>query len=350
MSWRSLSVFVLILMAFAVTASAQELDCIKCHTRIKKDKVLHPAVDMGCSSCHAVDDIKTIPHKKGKIAKFLSSSQPDLCYGCHDQKMFTKKTVHAAVGMGCTTCHNPHSAPNAKLLRAEMPELCYGCHNKDQFMQKTQHAALGMGCTACHSPHSSDNPKLLSQPQPDLCYTCHNKEMFTKKVVHTAVTMGCTGCHNPHSSKASKLLPAESPDLCFTCHDKGEFSKKTIHSPVEGGMCLSCHSPHSTNDMALLLKRPIEVCLECHPDVPKKQHAVAGFSAKGHPVGLPKKAKKAKKEGDAAPPDQGLKDPSRPDKPFYCGSCHNPHSTIGIHLFRFNATSAMGLCTNCHKM
>jgi predicted CXXCH cytochrome family protein len=87
--------------------------------------------------------------------------------------------------------------------------------------------------------------------------------------------------------------------------------------------------------MALLKKKPAEVCLECHPDVPKKPHAVAGFSAKGHPLGLGAKA---------------VKDLGRPGKPFYCGSCHVPHSSDGPRLLRFNAKSAMALCTNCHKM
>jgi predicted CXXCH cytochrome family protein len=40
----------------------------------------------------------------------------------------------------------------------------------------------------------------------------------------------------------------------------------------------------------------------------------------------------------------------RPGKPFYCGSCHNPHSTDSPLLFRFNAKSQTELCINCHKM
>lgn len=258
----------IVMLLLPLAAAAQEVDCLKCHAKLKKEAVVHAALEMGCTACHTGIDASKVPHKKtNKIAKGLSAEQPDLCFTCHDKAMFSKKNVHAAVGMGCS------------------------------------------------------------------------------------------GCHNPHSSKHPKLLTSDTPDLCLSCHDKAEFNKKTAHSPVAGGMCLSCHSPHSSDDMALLVKKPVQVCLECHPNIPKKPHAVMGFaSSNWHPVGMPKPAppsRKSKKdkdhpEGEPKPlPD--LKDPARPDKPFYCGSCHNPHSTSSPKLFRFNAGSTMELCVNCHK-
>jgi len=203
------------------------------------------------------------------------------------------------------------------------------------------------------------------------CLKCHAK-LKSGKVVHQALDMGCPTCHTgidartvPHkkTNKIARGLSGEQPDLCYGCHDKAMFSKKTVHPPVAGGMCLSCHSPHSSDQMALLLKAPLEVCLECHPDIPKKKHAIAAFSSASHPVGLPKivikKGNKEKAEKEVAGKEAAekeikeeriLMDPSRPDKVFYCGSCHNPHSTPGPHLLRFNATSTMGLCSHCHKM
>ena len=266
---------------------AAEIDCLKCHAKMTKEKVQHAAVAMGCSTCHTAIDASTVPHKKSSpIAKGLSSEQPDLCYGCHDQGLFSKKTIHAAIGMGCTGCHDPHSSKNAKLLKSEQPDLCYGCHDKS---------------------------------------------LFSKKTVHAAIGMGCTGCHNPHSTENAKLLKSNPPDLCMDCHDKSEFNKKNVHSPVAGGMCLQCHSPHSTDTMALLNNEPIKVCLECHGDIGSKPHAI-GVSGKGHPV-----------------EKKGKKDPKRPEKPFYCGSCHNPHSSDSMRLFRYPAKATMALCINCHK-
>ena len=273
---------------FPSPVSAAEINCLKCHGKLAKEKVQHAAVAMGCPTCHTAIEANTVPHKKtNTINKGLSSEQPDICYGCHDQSLFNKKTVHAAIGMGCTGCHNPHSSKNNKLLISEQPDLCYGCHDKALFNKKNVHAAIGMGCTSCHDPHSTDNAKLLKS--------------------------------NP-------------PELCMNCHDKAEFGKKNIHAPVAGGMCLTCHSPHSSDNMALLLNEPKQVCLDCHGEVTKKPHVIKGPKGAGHPLG-----KKDKK------------DPKRPEKEFYCGSCHNPHSSDSLRLFRYPAKAAMGLCNNCHK-
>lgn len=236
-------VMLFLFLCFSSGSSAAEIDCLTCHADLINKNVKHPAVDMGCPTCHSAVDAAEVPHKmKNKIKKGLTSDQPDLCYGCHDKSLFTKKTVHAAIGMGCT------------------------------------------------------------------------------------------GCHNPHSSDKQKLLQSDVPALCFTCHDKAEFSKKNVHAPVASGACLKCHGPHSSDDIALLKKEPFSVCLDCHAAVEKKPHAIKGFKNAGHPLW--------KKD---------RKDPKRPDRPFYCGSCHNPHSSDSVRLFRYNASSTMGICTNCHK-
>ncbi|MDA8422029.1 MAG: hypothetical protein M0Z89_01705, partial [Nitrospiraceae bacterium] len=253
--------------------------------------------------------------------------------------------------------HGPHSSDNDKLLKTNPPDLCYGCHDQGKFTKKDVHPAIKKaGCTGCHSPHSSKNDKLLKTAPPDLCYGCHDKGTFTKKDIHPAIDMvGCTGCHSPHSSKNERLLKAKPPELCFTCHDKGIFSKKTVHPPVAAGMCLGCHSPHSSDQMALLLSAPVEVCLGCHPNIPGAPHVVKVFSGTSHPLGLQKMeantgSEEAKKGAVAVKEKPALMDPLRPDKVFYCGSCHNPHSTATPNLFRFNATSTMGLCANCHSV
>ncbi len=271
---------------------AESVDCSMCHPDLDKKKTVHAAIGMGCVTCHASLNVADVPHKvTGKIPKGLSAAQPDICYGCHDKSIFLKKNVHAALMMGCTTCHNPHSADAQKLLVSDMPGLCFGCHDKKKFEGKTIHPpVMGGMCTSCHNPHSSDN---------------------------------------------AKLLLSEVPDLCFNCHDKTIFSKKNVHSPVAGGMCLSCHGPHVTNEVALLMKRPDSVCLDCHSDIAKKKHVIA--EGRGHPIGS------ASKKG------KFIKDPARAGKEFYCGSCHNPHSSDAKRLMRYKADSVFELCINCHK-
>lgn len=298
-SVRRFFLFCILSLSFSLaggfSAFAEEINCLMCHEQLAKEKVVHPALSMGCPACHSGIDAADVPHKKtNNVPKGLSSDQPELCYGCHDKTKFTKKTVHAAIGMGCTACHNPHSSKNAKLLKAEPPELCYNCHDKKQFEGKDVHPPVAGGM--------------------------------------------CTSCHSPHSSDAGKLLLSDPPGLCFNCHDKAEFSRKNVHMPVAGGMCLSCHKPHASDHTALLMKDPYSLCLECHGNVRKTPHAVVGFSSAGHPLGEPKKRKKE------------VEDPLRPGKKFYCGSCHNPHSSDSVRLFRYKASSPFDLCVRCHKM
>jgi predicted CXXCH cytochrome family protein len=322
--------------------SAADIDCLMCHKSLIEEKVVHPAVQMGCTACHTGIDAGKVPHgKTNKIAKGLSAEQPELCYGCHDKKTFGKKTVHPAVNMGCTGCHNPHSSKYAKLLVAEPPALCFNCHDKSVFSgKKDVHPPVAGGmCTSCHNPHSTDSEKLLTAELPDLCFNCHDKRKFAGKYIHAPVSMGmCTSCHSPHQSDKEKLLANTPPVLCYTCHDKAAFTKKNVHAPVAAGMCLTCHAPHAAEEMALLRKDPPFVCLDCHADVRKRPHAVVGFQTAGHPLGIAKKGKKY------------LEDPARPGKRFYCGSCHNPHSSDSIRLFRYKADSTFALCTYCHKM
>lgn len=220
----------------------QQINCLDCHGDLAPEKGVHPAVAMGCLSCHTGIDASDVPHKKkNNIAKGLSAEQPDLCYGCHDKSMFEQKVVHAAVGMGCTGCHNPHASKNPKLLATELPDLCYTCHEKGMFTKKVVHAALGMGCTVCHRPHASDSPSLLTAPAGKLCVTCHEKQSSGRHFMSrfSAIDdhpvqgkadpsrpgreLSCVSCHNPHSSVKHKLLvdeSASSGNLCLLCHRK----------------------------------------------------------------------------------------------------------------------------------
>jgi predicted CXXCH cytochrome family protein len=245
--------------------------CLDCHEELSKGKAVHQAVSMGCTTCHSAIDTSDIPHKvTGKLAKGLSADQPELCYGCHDKTAFSKKNLHAAVSMGCTGCHNPHSSKNARLLVSEPPGLCFNCHEKKKFEGKVTHSPVAAGM--------------------------------------------CTSCHTPHSGAEEKLLIADLPELCFNCHDKGAFSKKNVHPPVAGGMCLSCHGPHATEAPVLLSKGLNGLCLGCHKGQATGKHVLAGFGG-FHPL-------------------EGKSDPSSPDKKMTCVSCHNAHSSDVAKLFQ----------------
>lgn len=333
--------FLLLLIRSSNTSGTEEVDCLICHSALQRADVVHPALQMGCASCHVAVDATRFPHKfTNNLPKGLSAEQPGLCYGCHDRGRFTKKTVHMALSMGCTTCHDPHLSKDQRLLKSALPELCYGCHDSKAFSgKKAVHMPVMAGmCTSCHNPHSTDTGRLLLSEPPELCYGCHDKTRFTNKFIHAPVGMGmCTMCHTPHQSDNERLLTSQPPDLCYNCHDKAPFSKKNVHMPVMGGMCLSCHKPHAGEESQLLQKEPVEVCLECHPDIRKRPHVIAGFSQLGHPIGITRRGRTP------------LQDPARPGRIFYCGSCHDPHSSDGMRLFRYEANTAMGICRYCHK-
>ena len=221
----------------------QPVNCLDCHSDLAPEKGAHPAVAMGCTACHTGIDASDMPHKlKNKIARGLSAAQPDLCYGCHDRSMFEKKVIHAAVGMGCTGCHNPHASKNPKLLLAALPDLCYNCHDKGVFTKKSVHPPVAAGmCTSCHSPHSSDQASLLLRPVSDLCITCHT----TITGSHVLANYGLGDVHplkgKPDPSKAGRELS-----------------------------CISCHDPHSSSEQKLLRNgtgSPTSHCLRCHTKV-----------------------------------------------------------------------------------
>jgi predicted CXXCH cytochrome family protein len=234
---------ILFLLFLSSRASSTEIDCLQCHEELTKGKSVHAAVSMGCTTCHTAVDARDIPHKMTtKTPKGLSAEQPDLCYGCHDKSLFNKKFVHAAIGMGCTGCHNPHASKYAKLLTSEPPDLCYACHDKGMFTKKNVHPPVAAGqCTACHAPHSSGMASLLEKPVDELCSTCHDGKSSGKHILagyglgdrhptrgrpdpaRPGKELSCTSCHSPHSSYGKFLFPDEavhSDNLCLICHRK----------------------------------------------------------------------------------------------------------------------------------
>ncbi len=230
---------------------------------------------------------------------------------------------------------------------APVSKDCRGCHTK-LVSRKIVHPAVGLGCPSCHSaigspkvPHAKTaaNRFGLSTDQPDLCYGCHDRAPFAGKTVHPPLGTGCTNCHDPHSSPYKKLLVKQVPALCFACHPKADFKKKHIHPPVAKGTCLSCHTPHAANTVALLVSSPVDLCLQCHPAVAKRPHVIAAAGSSAHPIGL------TEKNGS----EKWIEDPARPGMPFYCGSCHDPHSADSPALYRFKAKTAFDLCVYCHK-
>jgi predicted CXXCH cytochrome family protein len=281
------------------------------------------------------------------------AAQENPCVACHPEFNQKFKSIHAALGMGCATCHKQVGGKNhpaekgSIILTQSMPGLCYTCHDESKFKGKSVHQAVSGGmCTGCHDAHQSNYPKILLKDIPGICYNCHDPKKFRGKSGHTNIGM-CSGCHNPHSSDFNKLVKTTQPELCFSCHEKDKFSKKYVHSIIATGGCTSCHSPHTTMYPSLLPSSVQELCITCHAAKNDGRHITSLPGKKVHPIkGIDPSTVKMIQ---APHPDRpGViieqRDPNAPGKEITCATCHDPHSSDYRKLF-----TQKNMCARCHK-
>lgn len=428
--------------------------CLECHEDKSKGKAVHSAIAMGCLSCHEVrvnKDITRIklitatpyklclschsdkdatqikghvhepavrdclkchdPHtsdNKNQLLKATSGDKKDnLCLTCHTQGLNVpeKGSRHAALDMGCETCHLTHKTgaeptpENRFHLTKGAPALCVDCHDpKDAALQKAhQNQPFGTAnCLQCHDPHQSAAPKLMARfvhpPFADkscdtchapakngkvvltnsdtkaLCVTCHSdqaEKIDKAKVQHPGAAGECIACHNPHAGKSPGFLQPDPVTACLACHsDQAEqFKKAHLHQPAFEQGCATCHEPHGGDNLHLLRSSsPNQLCLECHgPDINpqklEKEHLITIFDGK---VKLPEDYFRKVpilpiKYGRGHPverhPVSDVMDPSdltKVLKPINCLTCHQPHSSAQPGLLAKDQVNNMAFCMSCH--
>jgi predicted CXXCH cytochrome family protein len=429
--------------------------CLECHGDKTKGKAVHTAVTSGCLSCHEVrvdKDVTRIkltatssfrlcltchadkdaaqikgrvhepavrdclkchdPHLSENQFQLLKATAGDakdnLCLSCHKTglNVSEKGSRHAALDMGCQTCHTTHRVGDAQKpefayhLTKSTPQLCIGCHDsKDAGLQKA-HQGQPFGdadCVQCHDPHQSDAPKLLQafrhvpfesnlcdtchQPAKDgkvvltkadtkaLCVSCHEdkvKQIESAKVPHPGAMGECLDCHNPHASKTPGLPKTDGVGSCLGCHsDVAELAKKKIHhQPAFEQGCTTCHAPHGgENEHLLRASTPNGICLECHgPDAKPTPlasgHMVTIFSGQ---VRLPetyfdKVQRLPLKYGRGHPVDHhpvvDQMDPNDNSKvrvAINCSTCHQPHASAQPDLLVKDQANNTAFCDSCHK-
>ncbi len=330
--------------------------CLECHEDKSKGKAVHSAIATGCLSCHEVRVNKDVTRIK------LTTTVPyKLCLTCHADKDAAqlKGTIHKPAVRDCLTCHDPHTSDNKfQLLKPtsgdKKDNLCLSCHNQgvDVPEKGSRHAALDMGCDTCHVTHKSgaeltiDNRFHLTKAVPALCLDCHDVKDASLQKAHQNQPFGtanCLTCHDAHQSAAPKLMArflhppfaekscdtchapakdgkvvltqATAKDLCVTCHaDKAEqIQKAKVQHPGAAGDCTDCHNPHAGNSPGFVQPDPVSACLTCHSD----------------------QAEQGKKPHLHQPAfQQG------------CATCHEPHGGENQHLLR--SASVNTLCLECH--
>lgn len=332
--------------------------CAECHADKTAAPVVHPAMVLGCDTCHEVDQ------DEDWTEVFLVTEGNELCFSCHDDKHPepSQVSLHLPVRTGrCVDCHDPHSTEAEALLRqpTESREagenLCLGCHATiaAQINKQTQHMAVDLGCATCHTTHKSnpaDAPEgtfHLTGPEPGLCLDCHEAEDAAFKQAHLNQPFArsrCSECHNPHGSDAPKLvnnfIHAAFEMGCETCHQEPQEGKVVLqegagremcllcHSDVQEQLeqaqlthfplemdsgCIACHSPHAATYAHLLKQGPVRTCLSCHTELAEARVAKANVH--------------------------------RPVYEQSCVICHQPHTGKHARLLRAEVND---LCLECH--
>lgn len=439
----------------ALDPKADTSTCIACHEDKTKGKAVHSAIAMGCTSCHEIRVTKDVtrvklitttvsglcltchadknaaeikgkvhspavrdclkchdPHSSDNKYQLLKPTSGDakenLCLSCHKTGLNVpdKGSRHAALDMGCETCHITHktgadlTTENRFHLVKSAPALCLDCHDiKDAALQKShQNQPFGTAnCLSCHNPHQSSAPKLMQAfthppfaekacetchaPAVDgkvvlvqkdvkaICVTCHDdqaKLIETAKVQHPGAQGDCTDCHNPHASAQPGLPKTDAVSICTGCHtDIGELGKKAhLHQPAFEQGCATCHEPHGGDNLHLLRAgNPNPLCLECHgpdarPQKLEKEHLVAIFNGK---VKLPEDYFSRVpvlplKYGLGHPIDRhpvvDQMDPTNPEKvrvTLNCATCHQPHASAQPDLLVKDQVANTAFCDSCHK-
>ncbi len=330
--------------------------CLTCHTQglnAPKDGSRHPALDMGCETCH-------VTHKVGERGKVefdfhLTKAPPALCLDCHDATSADLVKAHQGQPFGtanCVQCHNPHQSSQPHLMQAfTHPPFVTGA------------------CDTCHQP-AKDGKVVLTQPDVKaICVTCHSEQaekIEKAKVQHPGAQGDCTTCHNPHAGRTPGFLQPDPVNACLACHtEQAEQMKKAyLHQPAFKQGCAICHEPHGGDNPHLLrAANPNPLCLECHgPDAKPQQvpgeHMVTIFNGKvmlpenyfaqvpvlpikyglGHPV--------------ARHPVVDQMDPNNPDRVkivLNCATCHQPHSSAQPNLLVKDQATNTAFCDTCHK-
>jgi predicted CXXCH cytochrome family protein len=389
-----------------ITTTTQAL-CLSCHDekKVQPGQTIHPPAIRDCVKCHD-------PHQSDNPNQLLkatsgTTTEENLCLRCHNIGVNVPKdgSRHAALDMGCETCHLTHKNGDrdkiefAAHLKKDVPALCVECHDtKDANLQKAHQDQpfAGSNCLQCHNPHESAKPKLMQtflhapfdskicdschQPAKDgkvvltntdsraLCVSCHDeqaKKIEAAKVQHPGAQGDCIACHNPHAGKSPGFLQPDPVKACLACHsDQAEQMKKAVlHQPAYVQGCATCHAPHGGDNGHLLRAATTnKLCLECHgPDAnPQKlesEHLVTIFEGK---VKLPenyfrKVTVLPLKYGRGHPTDRhpvsDVMDPgdvSKVLKPVNCLSCHQPHSSAQADLLVKDQANNMAFCMTCH--
>jgi predicted CXXCH cytochrome family protein len=202
--------------------------CLTCHDNKKHvaGESIHPPAVRDCTKCH---DPHQSPNENQLLTPTTGTTKSDnLCLTCHTQGTNTPKdgSRHPALDMGCQTCHLTHKTGDRskrdfdKHLTKDAPALCLDCHDaKDATLTKAHQGQpfATADCLSCHDPHQSKSPKLMQAFQ---------HMPFEGRQ--------CDTCHSPAKDGKVVLTAADAKSICITCHaDKAEqIERRKCNTPA----------------------------------------------------------------------------------------------------------------------
>jgi predicted CXXCH cytochrome family protein len=338
-------------------AGKDENLCLTCHkvgVNVEKGGSRHAALDMGCETCHTI-------HKTGESGKRefdfqLKKDSPALCVDCHDTK--NSKLIESHKGQpfeaaGCLSCHDAHESSRPKLI---LPFV---------------HAPFKAGkasCGLCHQPPENGIVVLRKTSPKELCLTCHAniaEQIQKAKVQHAGAAKDCIECHNPHTGKTPGLPNPDEVNVCLRCHNDQakERNKKYPHQPAFGQGCSTCHEPHGGENAHLLRAKTVNsLCLECHGRDSRLEQASNAHTVKifNDRVRLPEGYFRSVrmlplKYGTGHPVERHpvvdqmeAGDATKVRVSINCCSCHQPHASAEPNLLVKDQANNIKFCAGCH--
>ena len=167
---------------------------------------VHPAVKLGCTSCHSIEN------REDASYVVLKQAKASLALSVISRRRFCTRIFPYASGM-CMRCHNPHLSANPRLLRAKVNELCLSCH------LRTAETVPSRYCRRSHSRPTTAWTSLRASSREWKSRSADRREM------------SCISCHLAHGGAQLHLLKmgaeipedalnqnTETKDMCRKCH------------------------------------------------------------------------------------------------------------------------------------
>ncbi len=273
------------LVAFAVSALAQDNNCLTCHQDFEDEdgpahkivRDIHYQKGLLCNDCHGGDptleDMDDVRNSKGyhgvpshfEVPKFCASCHSNARYmhehnpslptdqfdkyktSKHGQLLFGKKDTKVA---NCVSCHSVHEIGDAKMPHSSTHPLnvaktCGKCHADPDYM-----AEYNIPTTQVQDYLESVHGKALNEDH-DLgaptCNDCHGNHGAAPPGVGSLAAV-CGNCHafqaelfnrSPHKEA---FVENDFP-MCETCHSNHNIKKPTdeMVGAEEPAVCVRCH-------------------------------------------------------------------------------------------------------------